>query len=28
VQLTNDPDCKTIDITDTGKKTPAECWEQ
>tara|TARA_R110002050_G_scaffold12166_5_gene40235 strand:+ start:3194 stop:3640 length:447 start_codon:yes stop_codon:yes gene_type:complete len=28
VQLTNDPDCKTIDITDTGKKTPAKCWEQ
>ncbi|WP_057830693.1 type IV pilin protein [Colwellia sp. TT2012] len=28
IQATNDPDCKNIFITDTGKKTPSDCWEQ
>lgn len=28
VQLANDPTCTNIDITDTGRKTPAVCWEQ
>lgn len=27
IQATNDPDCLKIRITDTGKKTPAICWE-
>ena len=27
IQATNDTDCKKIEITDTGKKTPAICWE-
>lgn len=27
IQATNDPDCLNIEITDTGKKTPAICWE-
>ena len=26
-QATNDTDCIKIEITDTGSKTPAVCWE-
>ena len=28
MQFTNDPVCKNMYITDTGKKTPEICWEQ
>ena len=28
IQFTNDSDCKNIYLTDTGKKTPADCWEK
>ena len=27
IQATNDTDCIKIEITDTGSKTPAVCWE-
>ncbi|OUR75038.1 prepilin-type N-terminal cleavage/methylation domain-containing protein [Colwellia psychrerythraea] len=27
IQATNDENCKKIEITDTGRKTPISCWE-